>query len=642
VTPAARLEIARVPSRMRVLASAPMWTAIALYAVASQSWGLAGMITTAVAAGVAAGPRVDVTRSGQLLLGVLLVVGVYASMAVLGDDTAALAPMPTFVEGVVIASLLYAAARLVFAEPLGGPRATYALVLLAVIGCGITPMREVYVVAVIVSLLTTLWSLRALDPGRPGWDELPTRSRVVSWTLPFAAAALAVLAALPLVPTQKWLERQLQAAVTARFSSRTGFSDRIRLGQMARMLESETVVLRLDGGRADYLRGAVFDTYGEGYWEYSGAGKGVETPVTRDRPARPDVIEVRRVAGKADRFFLPLEAAEIATRSGVVVMEPSGVAMRLPTEPSSTVWFVPGPRATPPSPPGPRELTLKMHPKSFQRLQAIAVEWTEGAGDAAAKLEAISRRLQAEYTYSLSHEVTKGRDPVVDFLTTHKQGHCEYFAAALALLARSVGIPTRVVAGYRVAERAPWRSYWLVREKNAHAWVEAHVGDRWITVDATPASALPQNQEHEGSAARTVFDSIGDAYDAARGWLLARSARELWGGAFLTAVVLTAFQLWRGGRGRKVTSGVLGQAGPPRHLVRLMKAVTRSGGRPREPWEPLEAYARALAPEPRFARAAELITAWAAHSYGGAGDAAVLARAMNETARDLHARGRPS
>ena len=118
-----------------------------------------------------------------------------------------------------------------------------------------------------------------------------------------------------------------------------------------------------------------------------------------------------------------------------------------------------------------------------------------------------------QYSYTLSPPARPaGKDAIEDFLFSQPRGHCEYFASALALMLRSVGIPSRVVIGFNGGEWNPWGKFYLVRELHAHAWVEAylppdklpaHLRDRdpekwrfggWVTLDPTPGA--------EGSSAR--------------------------------------------------------------------------------------------------------------------------------------------
>jgi len=81
-----------------------------------------------------------------------------------------------------------------------------------------------------------------------------------------------------------------------------------------------------------------------------------------------------------------------------------------------------------------------------------------------------------EFRYSLrnSAPLDKQADPIVDFLLNKKKGHCEYYASALAMLLRSMNIPTRLVSGYRPSEYNEIGRYFPVQQKHAHVWVEAY------------------------------------------------------------------------------------------------------------------------------------------------------------------------
>jgi protein-glutamine gamma-glutamyltransferase len=83
-------------------------------------------------------------------------------------------------------------------------------------------------------------------------------------------------------------------------------------------------------------------------------------------------------------------------------------------------------------------------------------------------------RESGAFEYSdLGQKRTMGIDPIEDFVTDHRRGHCEYFAGALALMLRSQGIPARVAIGFRASEFNSAGSYYQVRQLHAHAWVEA-------------------------------------------------------------------------------------------------------------------------------------------------------------------------
>jgi hypothetical protein len=98
----------------------------------------------------------------------------------------------------------------------------------------------------------------------------------------------------------------------------------------------------------------------------------------------------------------------------------------------------------------------------------------------------------ADYlTANMRYTIELGRDyrydPLEDFLFVQRAGHCEYFATAMAVLLRSVGVPTRHVAGFYGGEWNAYGNYLSVRQRDAHAWVEVYLGDAgWVAFDPTP------------------------------------------------------------------------------------------------------------------------------------------------------------
>jgi hypothetical protein len=105
--------------------------------------------------------------------------------------------------------------------------------------------------------------------------------------------------------------------------------------------------------------------------------------------------------------------------------------------------------------------------------------------------------LSGEYTYTLNlMRQSRTLDPTADFLLNVKAGHCERFAAGLALSLRGLGIPARIVKGYRGAEEEEQGKY-VVRLDQAHSWVQVLVrgddGWDWLTLDPTPGQGETRN-----------------------------------------------------------------------------------------------------------------------------------------------------
>jgi transglutaminase-like putative cysteine protease len=107
----------------------------------------------------------------------------------------------------------------------------------------------------------------------------------------------------------------------------------------------------------------------------------------------------------------------------------------------------------------------------------------------------IEQYLRTHFGYTLELPATEPLDPIADFLFRRKKGHCEYFASAMAVMLRTVDIPSRVVTGFQSGVYNPISGSQLIRTSDAHSWVEAWVPRRgWVTFDPTPPDPNPPRQ----------------------------------------------------------------------------------------------------------------------------------------------------
>lgn len=101
--------------------------------------------------------------------------------------------------------------------------------------------------------------------------------------------------------------------------------------------------------------------------------------------------------------------------------------------------------------------------------------------------EVLSRFRNDDFVYTLSPPLL-GEHPVDQFLFETRRGFCEHYASAFTVLMRAAGIPARVVTGYQGGEINPVGEYILVRQADAHAWVEIWLRNTgWVRVDPTAA-----------------------------------------------------------------------------------------------------------------------------------------------------------
>jgi hypothetical protein len=132
---------------------------------------------------------------------------------------------------------------------------------------------------------------------------------------------------------------------------------------------------------------------------------------------------------------------------------------------------------------------LQLPPEFDPRVREFARQISAGQPTDFLKASAIERYLASNFGYTLQLPSLQPKDPIANFLFERKEGHCEYFASSMVLMLRSLGIPARVINGFRGGEYNDLTSSYIVRARDAHSWVEAYFpGYGWFTFDPTPAA----------------------------------------------------------------------------------------------------------------------------------------------------------
>lgn len=332
----------------------------------------------------------------------------------------------------------------------------------------------------------------------------------------------------------------------ARRGATTGFSSSVTLGSQGVLSTSPTVVFNLiikdstgqNIGSPDsvqYMRGAVLNDYTASKWTLNSPDK----PDTGDvnAPEIPTTVSQRRglefeqiISPRASfskerrrhlfalwapvRFQINSTVTYFSYRDEGVLQ----VKADIPS-PEYHVWSVPFETHNAEAP----AITRRPIPEVSDRIRDLAVNIVTAAGaepdpalrpieDDAAVARAIQVHLQNAYTYTLEMEAPpKDVDPVEHFLFNRKKGHCEYFASAMVLLCRGVGINARMVTGYLATEFSTATGTYTVRESNAHAWVEARdEAGRWRRFDPTP----PADLQRIHRASPGLFGRIRQALEA--------------------------------------------------------------------------------------------------------------------------------
>jgi hypothetical protein len=208
-----------------------------------------------------------------------------------------------------------------------------------------------------------------------------------------------------------------------------------------------------------------------------------------------------------------------------------------------------------------------------------------GSYEQALALEQFLRELP--YSYQVQ-PLPGGGDAVYQFLFQMRSGYCTYYASAMAVMARSLGIPARVATGYATGVYDPAAGVYVVREADAHAWPELYINGRWLPFEPTPVRPLPARADDAAPPAAPAIEE--PELSGVRGPLI-------WLAVLIALGLLTAGGIWLGRR-----------AAPAPLVAQVQLRLERNGARAGVPWPPgatLHEYGALL--EPRLDGAAEAL-----------------------------------
>jgi hypothetical protein len=334
--------------------------------------------------------------------------------------------------------------------------------------------------------------------------------------------------------------------------ARTGFSESIRFGDVTEIMQDNGLALSIDVAdprqmpATPYLRMIVLDEYvPEGGFRLSaGLRRGSlanertlaqfrgSEPIRRREPVYwtfylepgvsrflplPGAFELLRFREPQNFYFSPVLQV-VALRLEPAIMTAYQVENPVPAATVPDAGFARSLQNTPrEANSGVRTLSrlmLALPPGNADRVKlAYLVTDIAGAGSetpAARHLPAaeFARRasewLARQHTYSLNSRTPSGAgDPLVRWLESGEPGHCELFAGAFVLLARTAGYPARLVVGFKGGTWNGFSNNLTVRNRDAHAWAEIWNGEgAWLRVDPTPgATSVVGDNEPAGAAA---------------------------------------------------------------------------------------------------------------------------------------------
>lgn len=472
----------------------------------------------------------------------------------------------------------------------------------------------------------SMWALQIERRGEEG-DETArlTRPRFVAGLLLLSAAAGGLMTVVLFAVTPRIGIGQILRRL-GRAEGLTGFSDTISLREITGVKADRRVVARVEFPELPpgvslaglYLRGATYSRFSGTTWTRpeqhrfrvprSGFHYLVAPPPPKARLATAEItlepMDNPALFVYGEPCFFEGSLGEVWTEGrgsfSLGVSAHPAVRYRLQFSPDARRGALSGP------PPSTDYLRL---PSGYDDIRDLAGRVTAGGKTDAERADLALRHFRGGFRYTIADPASSIRE----FLFDRKAGFCEHYASALALLLRAAGIPSRVAAGYLGGEWSDFGKYLIVRQSDAHAWTEGWIGERWVTLDATPPLG-----EHSPFYSRTGTPGIYldwarqrwnkyvvnyslkmQAEGVAGGWAALGRARAGIGNAFATgkdlrlqagrlaALLLTLIAClvlllrFLGGAAREgeLATGKKGATLPPRPYARLIRRLAAAGYR---------------------------------------------------------------
>ena len=342
---------------------------------------------------------------------------------------------------------------------------------------------------------------------------------VVAWVLPAAASSEGAEAFLSRFgqPWDRLKEEWIRLFSTLQ-SERVepnygGFGDTLGLGGAVSLGNVTLMDVQATGGR--YWRAAVYDTYDGRSWTLSDSSLVNVEP--GEAPGTMPAYEARKTVtqtftiympgttqvyalGQPEQFSLPIKAETIPIEGedGPAIDGVSVVNSRYKFKNADSYVVIStiamadedAMRQAGGDYPAWTERYLQVPDTLPQRVRDLAQEVTAGYDNEYDKAVALESFLR-EYTYNQQIDTPpEGVDRVDYFLFEMKEGYCNYYASAMAVMARSVGIPARIAAGYSRGDYQDETGIYRVRQHHSHAWVEVFF-PRFGWVEFEPTASEP-------------------------------------------------------------------------------------------------------------------------------------------------------
>jgi transglutaminase-like putative cysteine protease len=283
---------------------------------------------------------------------------------------------------------------------------------------------------------------------------------------------------------------------------RFDFAPYVRLESEIRTSDQTVLLFRTEGQAEKYLlRRFVLSGYeaNQGFFMQKEGGIDEYPSIVPDSAETfPDPGYRGRDAVRQEYYFLTLDPSSLISLNYPVRVAPlenwkSSSFLRVYRVDSRVMRSPEGPRRVT-TQPGMRSDDLRLYTRTGddEQIHDLALQVTKDAAGYYAKAASIEKYLKSNYLYSLKPGIAEDGNQLRHFLFVSKKGYCSYFAFAMALMVRSLGIPARVAVGFYVDPKSEVLNFYQVRAFQAHAWVEVYFGSLgWVEFNPTSDTLAP-------------------------------------------------------------------------------------------------------------------------------------------------------
>ncbi|WP_153913690.1 transglutaminaseTgpA domain-containing protein [Shewanella sp. TC10] len=323
--------------------------------------------------------------------------------------------------------------------------------------------------------------------------------KVFLQSLPLALLLFVVFPRLPPL----WLAPSMKNATT-------GISDEISLGDISKLTRSPALAFRVGFDNEStnltktqlipnqqlYWRALVMEEYNGSTWKQANDRKNQQLKIYGERPSRP-LPDSEQMQNPLDyqviteptfqKWLFGLDQAYSPTENVVEMSDFRLFSLRnIDQRFSYRVTSYPNSKLETELSPQAKRINLTLPSKTNPRTQVLAQQFAQDYPNPVNRINAMMRYFTEQpYFYTLSPPPI-GSNQVDDFLFDNKAGFCSHYASALVFMARSSGIPARMVAGYQGGEYNPKAGYYSIYQYMAHAWTEVWFeGQGWVRFDPT-------------------------------------------------------------------------------------------------------------------------------------------------------------